>query len=184
MRTAFRPRPIAIKKAYPKICLFLFYLEFILSGKTCPASRGDPKSLCTGAGKTGDTQCPYRSREGQRGRRLAGLGTGGAGARECVAAGDFPAFLYAPPLPRGLAVECAVPIRPKGRQKGESGRFRRGTPARLRGCAQSSSSSFIHRAEQASLGMRQSPRGESETLPTLGPSGKQLRLNCWEKKRR
>ena len=38
--------------------------------------------------------------------------------------------------------------------------------------------------EQASLGMRQSPRGLSEQLPTLGPSGRQLRLNCWEKKRR
>ena len=32
--------------------------------------------------------------------------------------------------------------------------------------------------------MRQSPRGERETLPTLGPSGMQLRLNCCWKKRR
>lgn len=36
----------------------------------------------------------------------------------------------------------------------------------------------------ASLGMRQSPRGERLTEPTLGPSGRQLRLNCWVKKRR
>ena len=35
------------------------------------------------------------------------------------------------------------------------------------------------RAAQASLGMRQSPRGESVTEPTFGPSGRQLRLNCW-----
>ena len=32
--------------------------------------------------------------------------------------------------------------------------------------------------------MRQSPRGESVTEPTFGPSGRQLRLNCWMKKRR
>ena len=32
--------------------------------------------------------------------------------------------------------------------------------------------------------MRQSPRGERLTLPTFGPSGIQLRLNCWVKKRR
>ena len=29
-----------------------------------------------------------------------------------------------------------------------------------------------------SLGMRQSPRGESATEPTFTPSGKQERLNC------
>ena len=39
------------------------------------------------------------------------------------------------------------------------------------------------RAAQASLGIRQSPRGERVTLPTLGPSGRQLRLNCWAKNR-
>ena len=39
-------------------------------------------------------------------------------------------------------------------------------------------------APSASVGMRQSPRGESEQLPTLGPSGRQLRLNCCMKKRR
>ncbi len=38
-------------------------------------------------------------------------------------------------------------------------------------------------ALMASLGMCQSPRGERES-PTLGPSGRQLRLNCCEKKRR
>ena len=36
----------------------------------------------------------------------------------------------------------------------------------------------------ASDGMRQSPRGDSETEPTFTPSGTQLRLNCCEKKRR
>ena len=30
-------------------------------------------------------------------------------------------------------------------------------------------------------GIRQSPRGESATLPTLGPSGRQDLLNCWAK---
>ena len=30
----------------------------------------------------------------------------------------------------------------------------------------------------ASEGILQSPRGDSVTLPTLGPSGIQLRLNC------
>ena len=29
--------------------------------------------------------------------------------------------------------------------------------------------------------MRQSPRGERDTEPTFGPSGRQERLNCWEK---
>ncbi len=43
------------------------------------------------------------------------------------------------------------------------------------------SRSFIHIATEASLGMRQSPRGERATLPTFGPSGRQERLNCWEK---
>ena len=46
------------------------------------------------------------------------------------------------------------------------------------------SSSAIHSALQASLGIRQSPRGDSVTDPTFGPSGKQLLLNCWAKKRR
>lgn len=48
----------------------------------------------------------------------------------------------------------------------------------------SSSISFNHNAELASLGIRQSPRGLMEMLPTFGPSGKQERLNCWLKKRR
>ncbi len=47
----------------------------------------------------------------------------------------------------------------------------------------SSSSCFCQRVQTASLGMRRSPRGLTATLPTLGPSGRQLRLNCWEKKR-
>ena len=46
------------------------------------------------------------------------------------------------------------------------------------------SSSAIQRADEASLGICQSPRGDSETEPTLGPSGRQDRLNCWIKKRR
>ena len=46
------------------------------------------------------------------------------------------------------------------------------------------SSSAIHSVLQASLGIRQSPRGDSVTEPTFGPSGRQLRLNCWAKKRR
>ena len=46
------------------------------------------------------------------------------------------------------------------------------------------SHSFSHIALDASLGMRQSPRGLRLTLPTLGPSGRQERLNCWLKKRR
>ena len=33
----------------------------------------------------------------------------------------------------------------------------------------------------ASLGILQSARGDSAMLPTLGPSGMQDRLNCWEK---
>ena len=43
------------------------------------------------------------------------------------------------------------------------------------------SSSAIQRAALASLGIRQSPRGDRAAEPTLGPSGTQLRLNCWEK---
>lgn len=41
-----------------------------------------------------------------------------------------------------------------------------------------------HRATWASLGMRQSPRGERLTDPTLGPSGRQERLYWLAKKRR
>ena len=41
-----------------------------------------------------------------------------------------------------------------------------------------SDASFCHNAAEASLGIRQSPRGESVTPPTLGPSGRQERLNC------
>ena len=37
--------------------------------------------------------------------------------------------------------------------------------------------SFIHRVLMASLGIRQSPRGDRLTLPTFGPSGIQERLN-------
>ena len=46
------------------------------------------------------------------------------------------------------------------------------------------SSSACHRAQAASEGIRQSPRGDRATDPTLGPSGTQLRLTCWVKNRR
>ena len=42
----------------------------------------------------------------------------------------------------------------------------------------SSSISSSQSALDASEGIRQSPLGESETEPTLGPSGIQERLNC------
>ena len=38
--------------------------------------------------------------------------------------------------------------------------------------------SLSHKATLASLGIRQSPRGESDTLPTFTPSGRHERLNC------
>ena len=43
------------------------------------------------------------------------------------------------------------------------------------------STSFNQRAALASEGIRRSVLGESETLPIFGPSGRQLRLNCWAK---
>lgn len=36
----------------------------------------------------------------------------------------------------------------------------------------------IQMAEDASLGIRRSPLGDTATVPTFGPSGKQERLNC------
>jgi len=54
-------------------------------------------------------------------------------------------------------------------------------PARQRSTVSTSAS---HSAALASLGMRQSPRGDNATEPTLGPSGIAERLNCWLKKRR
>lgn len=47
--------------------------------------------------------------------------------------------------------------------------------------AQSLLTSSSHSAAEASLGILQSPRGESVTEPTFTPSGRQLRLNCCEK---
>ena len=43
-----------------------------------------------------------------------------------------------------------------------------------------------HDATWASLGMRQSPRGDRLTEPTFGPSGRQERLNwlVWKKRNR
>ena len=48
----------------------------------------------------------------------------------------------------------------------------------------SASASSSQSAAEASEGIRQSPRGERATEPTLTPSGRQERLNCCEKKRR
>ena len=45
------------------------------------------------------------------------------------------------------------------------------------------SRSLMKSATVASEGILQSPRGESDTEPTFGPSGKQERLNCWLKNR-
>ena len=56
--------------------------------------------------------------------------------------------------------------------------------ARSQRSGSSASTSSSHRRAEASLGMRQSPRGDSVTEPTFGPSGRQLRLNCWAKNRR
>lgn len=42
----------------------------------------------------------------------------------------------------------------------------------------------FQRLPQTSVGMRQSPRGERAMVPTFGPSGTQVRLNCCVKKRR
>ena len=62
---------------------------------------------------------------------------------------------------------------------------RRAGAGAVRGCYASSASTWSSQsAAEASLGMRQSPRGLTLTLPTLGPSGRQLRLNCCAKKRR
>lgn len=47
----------------------------------------------------------------------------------------------------------------------------------------SSFSSSIQIWTTASLGIRRSPREETAMEPTFGPSGRQLRLNCCEKKR-
>ena len=66
---------------------------------------------------------------------------------------------------------------PEGQPEGEAERPSNGGYCR-------SSSSRSHRAAEASLGIRQSPRGERVTEPTLGPSGRQLRLNCCWKNRR
>lgn len=43
------------------------------------------------------------------------------------------------------------------------------------------SSSAIQMETQASLGIRRSPLGDTATLPTFGPSGRQERLNCCAK---
>jgi len=68
-----------------------------------------------------------------------------------------------------------------------------GTRAGSRSDASSSSTSISsahdpshlsHSAGSASEGMRQSPRGERLTVPTLGPSGTHDRLYCWRKNRR
>ena len=43
------------------------------------------------------------------------------------------------------------------------------------------SSSSIQIRTQASDGIMRSPRGDTESVPTFGPSGRQERLNCWVK---
>ena len=45
------------------------------------------------------------------------------------------------------------------------------------------SRSLSHTSAHASLGILQSPLGDSATVPTFGPSGSQERLNCWMKNR-
>ena len=45
------------------------------------------------------------------------------------------------------------------------------------------SNSRIHRFELASVGILKSPRGDTATDPTFGPSGRQVRLKCCAKKR-
>ena len=47
-----------------------------------------------------------------------------------------------------------------------------------------SSSSSCHMVRTASEGIFQPHRGDTLIEPTAGPSGKQLRLNCWVKNRR
>ena len=39
----------------------------------------------------------------------------------------------------------------------------------------------INASAVASSGMRQSPRGDRLTVPTFGPGGSVVRLNCWLK---
>ena len=51
----------------------------------------------------------------------------------------------------------------------------------LRAYASKLSNSESQSELEASDGMRRSPRGESETEPTFGPSGIAERLNCCEK---
>ena len=45
------------------------------------------------------------------------------------------------------------------------------------------SRALSHTSAHASLGILQSPLGDSATVPTFGPSGRQERLNCWMKNR-
>lgn len=40
---------------------------------------------------------------------------------------------------------------------------------------------YSHPSGEASLGILQSPRGDSATEPTFGESGAQFLLNCWVK---
>ena len=61
---------------------------------------------------------------------------------------------------------------------------RAGVPALCHKFCYRLSASLSHSADTASDGIRQSPRGESVTVPTFGPSGRQERLNCCVKKRR
>ena len=71
-------------------------------------------------------------------------------------------------------VRCAIDW--LGRAAGAVGGLRRHPP--VDSSASSASSSATHSAAEASLGARQSPRGDSDPPePTLGPSGSAERLN-------
>ena len=86
-------------------------------------------------------------------------------------------------------LEISTQIENSGR-KGRESNFRRLNPYGTVSSHPPASPAHIfsivssHILLQASLGMRRSPLGEMATEPTLGPSGRQERLNCWLKKRR
>ncbi len=78
-----------------------------------------------------------------------------------------------PPSPRRAVAFCTFALGPIRRMRLIS---LKGTPIN-RTIASLYSTCCSHNAALASLGMRQSPRGERLTVPTLGPSGRQERLN-------
>src|SRR5262249_7534993 len=56
--------------------------------------------------------------------------------------------------------------------------------SQFHGIAPFPSNQSSHSAASASLGIRQSPRGDKLIVPTFGPSGRQERLNWLAKNRR